>query len=299
MIYHVTHKTTYRYSAPVSLCQNLAHLTPREVPFQACRRSVLTIKPQPKVRSEHFDCFGNPTTYFSIQEQHRDLMVTAVHEVEIARPLVVAVPASPAWEMVRDGLARHLAAESLAAYEFAFPSRFVPHREDLADYARESFQPDRPLLEAAIDLMRRINTDFIYDTKATTVSTPLEEVFTRRRGVCQDFAHLQISCLRSLGLAARYVSGYLPTDPPPGQQRLIGADASHAWLAVYCPSNGWVDLDPTNNAMPTNRHIVLAWGRDYDDVSPIKGVVLGGGRHEVKATVDVVELTESPSLPDT
>jgi transglutaminase-like putative cysteine protease len=291
MHYQVTHRTRYRYSAPVSLCQNLAHLTPRDVPRQRCRQSVLSVRPEPAVMSHRWDSFGNPATFFSIQEPHSELVVTATHAVELWPREGPIVPAhSPAWEEVRAALSGGNGPMLLDASPFVFASRFVRLDRVLRDYALESFAPGRPLLEAAIELTSRIHADFAYDTKATNVSTPVAEVFKRRRGVCQDFAHVQIACLRSLGLAARYVSGYLPTDPPPGQPRLIGADATHAWVAVFCPTAGWVDLDPTNDQVPDDRHIVLGWGRDYEDVSPIKGVILGGGTHTMTASVDVVEV---------
>jgi transglutaminase-like putative cysteine protease len=289
MNYQVTHRTTYRYSAPVSLGQNLAHLTPREVPWQRCRQSVLTVHPEPAVLSRHVDSFGNHATFFSVQQGHGELTVTAEHQVEVWPREEIDPSDSPAWERVRDQLATDCGPASLEACQFAFSSRFVPSDADLAAYARESFTPDRPLAEAALDLTARIQADFTYDTKATTVLTQAKEVLACRRGVCQDFAHLEIACLRSLGLAARYISGYLASRPPPGQPRLLGVDATHAWVGVHCPRAGWIELDPTNNMVACDRHIVLAWGRDYDDVIPLKGVVLGGGRHSMSASVDVVE----------
>jgi transglutaminase-like putative cysteine protease len=242
------------------------------------------------VSTERTDFFGNPVTFFTIQEPHHELTVTAHHMVSVS-PFALPEPAqTPAWEEVRQVLSSDRGPRSLDVYQFVFDSPYVTTDPELADYAAASFAAGRPLLEAVLDLTRRIHTDFRYDTKATTVATPLSEVFSARRGVCQDFAHLQIGCLRSLGLAARYISGYLLTTPPPGQQRLVGADASHAWLSVYCPGFGWIDVDPTNNQVPSDQHILLAWGRDYDDVSPIKGVILGGGQHTVSVAVDVVPM---------
>jgi transglutaminase-like putative cysteine protease len=188
-------------------------------------------------------------------------------------------------------------AVTLEACQFVFGSTLVKLEPWQADYAAPSFTPGRPLLGAVSNLTRRIHDDFTFDATATTTGTPLSEVFALHRGVCQDFAHLEIACLRSMGLAARYVSGYLRTVPPPGRPRLIGADASHAWLSVYCPGSGWVDFDPTNNQIPSTEHITLAWGRDFDDVSPIKGVILGGGRHSLSVAVDVVSLDEPDGLP--
>ena len=285
MQYQVTHTTNYEYSEPVLLCQNLAHLTPRSVAEQQCWLSDLSITPQPAVMSNRIDYFGNPATFFTVQEPHRQLMLTASHLVEV---LVRPPPApAPPWELVRDQLLIDRTPAVLDAFQFAFGSRYAQPSAELSEYALTSFGAGRPLLEAVLELTKRIHSDFVYDPKATTVATPLHEVFARRRGVCQDFAHLQIACLRSLGLAARYVSGYLCTNPPADQPRLIGADATHAWLSVFCPGQGWIDVDPTNDQVPVDKHILLAWGRDYDDVSPIKGVILGGGQHVVKVGVHV------------
>jgi transglutaminase-like putative cysteine protease len=191
------------------------------------------------------------------------------------------------WEDVRTFLQAGRDDTTLDAYQYAFDSPYVARGAELAEFAAPSFAPGRPLLDALLDLSQRIHAEFHYDPEATVTATPLKEVLELRRGVCQDFAHLAIGCLRSVGLAARYISGYLLTNPPPGQAKLVGADASHAWLAVYFPEHGWLEVDPTNNLMPHDRHIVLAWGRDYDDVSPIKGVILGGGQHTVTVAVDV------------
>ena len=234
--------------------------------------------------------------FFTVQEPHRQLIVRAEHTTEI-EPYWGPDPAqTPAWEDVRDQLALARDAEALDAYQYVFDSPYVRVSADLAAYAAPSFWPRRPILEAALDLTARIHSEFRYDPKATTLSTTLAEVLAGRHGVCQDFAHLEIGCLRSLGLAARYVSGYLLTQPPEGTERLIGADASHAWLSSWCPGFGWIDVDPTNNLIPSAEHILLGWGRDYDDVSPIKGVILGGGEHQVRVSVDVVR-TEVQLLP--
>jgi transglutaminase-like putative cysteine protease len=288
MIYRIRHTTTFSYSEPVSLCNNIARLTPREGSCQACIDSELEIDPVPAVSSAFNDYFGNVATFFAIQEPHDELIVTANHVARITPAGPPDVEQSPAWESVRDGLPAGRTPEEIDAYQFAFDSPYVRARTDLASYAAPSFPSGKPILAGVLDLTRRIHADFKYDPRATTVSTPLEEVLANRRGVCQDFAHLGIGCLRSLGLPARYVSGYLCTVPPPGQERLVGADASHAWLAVYSPGNGWVDFDPTNNQIPSDKHIHVAWGRDFDDVSPIKGVILGGGQHTVKVAVDVI-----------
>jgi transglutaminase-like putative cysteine protease len=298
MIYRVTHTTTYSYSEPVTLCHNLVHLAPRETPGQKTRPHQLLVSPLPAVSKSHTDFFGNHAQFFTVQEPHKRLSVTARSTMHVTEAGPPEVHGTPPWEQVRGALESDRSKPGLDTYQFAFDSPYVKTGPDLADYAAPSFPTERPLLEAVLDLTQRIHRDFRYDHTATTVATPIHEVLRLRRGVCQDFAHLQIGCLRSLGLAARYVSGYLLTNPPPGQQRLVGADASHAWLAVYCPilekgptpwtAGTWIDLDPTNNQIPSNKHITLAWGRDYDDVSPIKGVILGGGQHSVTVGVDVV-----------
>ncbi len=290
MQYRVTHKTTYEYAEPVSLCQNLAHLTPREVRWQHCLRTTLAVRPEPAVMSPRTDYFGNPTIFFTVQAPHRQLLIAAEHLIELT-PRPVPDPAqSPSWETVRDLVAAGSGPDVLAAYQFACPSRYTPIGPATSSYALPSFPSRRPLLDAVLDLSRRINKEIVYDPRATTIATPLDQILSKRRGVCQDFAHLELACLRSLGLPARYVSGYLSSSAPPGQTRLVGADATHAWLSIWCPVLGWVDIDPTNNLIPTDKHILLAWGRDYDDVSPIKGVIMGGGAHTVRVGVDVVKL---------
>jgi transglutaminase-like putative cysteine protease len=293
MIYRVTHATTYDYSEPVALCHNLAHLTPRDDRRQQCLNSELLISPEPAVISTGRDFFGNATTFFAIQEPHQKLTVTAMHVIRLLPAGVPdPVPEMP-WEQARDFVTRNQNGDHLEACQFVFDSIYVKTTAELAAYAAPSFPPGRNLLEAVLDVTRRIHADFRYDPKATSVATPLSEVFAAGRGVCQDFAHLQIGCLRSLGLAARYVSGYLATTAPAGQGRLIGADASHAWLAVFCPGFGWIDVDPTNNQMVSDSHLALAWGRDYDDVSPIRGVILGGGQHAVAVAVEVARADEA------
>jgi transglutaminase-like putative cysteine protease len=292
MTYRVNHTTTYVYSEPVTLCHNLVHLMPREGPRQSCRHHQLLVTPLPAVTKTRTDFFGNHVTFFTVQEPHQKLAVTARSVAQVAAFTSPDPAATPPWDQARQLMRADLSPEGLAAYQFAFDSPYIKASPDLADYAGPSFTAYRPLLDAVLDLTRRIHHDFRYDHTATNLATPLHEVLQVRRGVCQDFAHLQIGCLRSMGLAARYVSGYLLTNPPPGQQRLVGADASHAWLAVYCPGFGWIDLDPTNNQIASEKHITLAWGRDYDDVSPIKGVILGGGEHAVSVGVDVIPSPE-------
>jgi len=281
MKYEVTHRTSYHYSEPVTLGHNSTHLTPRTLAWQHCLANRLLILPAPSCLRSWTDYFGNQVTYFTVEEEHRELIVTAISEVAMEIPPPPPPTSNLAWEEARNAL-------DVSTVPHAFDSPCVRRDDRLASYAAISFAPGRPLLEAALDLTRRIFQEFKYDPTATCVSTPTMEVFEKRRGVCQDFAHLEIGCLRSLGLAARYVSGYLLTDPRPGQPRLVGADASHAWLSVFCPGHGWIDLDPTNNVIPNMRHVTVAWGRDYGDVCPIKGVFLGGGSHWMSVAVDVV-----------
>lgn len=285
--YTITHVTTYEYTEPVSLCQNVAHLSVRACDRQRSEPSILSISPDPAVIEEHIDYFGNTVHYFTIQEPHRELTVKASHRVTVLDTPAVDPGRTMPWEATRDRLGRDREPLWLDAYQFSIDSRFAAAHSQYAEFAAQSFTPGRPVLEAALNIVERIHAGFAYDPKATTVATPVAEVFEKRRGVCQDFAHILLACLRSLGLAARYVSGYLSTVPPPGKPRLVGADATHAWVSLFCGDAGWIDLDPTNNQIPDERHVLLAWGRDYDDVSPLKGVILGGGQHVVKVSVDV------------
>jgi transglutaminase-like putative cysteine protease len=290
MLYRAVHTTLYDYVEPVSLCHNILHLTARNGPWQARQLCELRISPPPSVMAERIDYFGNTATFTTIEEPHRELSVTAINVAEIGPVHPPAAEQTPAWEAVRDQLRADPSPDLVAASQFAFDSPYVPIDERLAAYAARSFLPGRPILEAVLDLTARIHAEFRYDPTATTLATPIREVLEQRHGVCQDFAHLQIGCLRALGLAARYVSGYLVTSPVPGRPRLVGAEASHAWVSFFCPGAGWIDVDPTNNQLPYDRHIVLAWGRDYDDVSPIKGVILGGGNHKVEVTVTITPI---------
>ncbi len=287
MLYAVTHTTTYSYADPVSLCHNLVHLRPRQAPRQTCQHSTLIVRPEPRSLQHHHDYFGNPISLFTIQEPHKKLQITAKHRIAVA-PNTQTLLGDLRWEDVRDALRTDRAL--LEAFPFTFDSHYINRNAALAGFAADSFAPGRPILDASADLTARIHREFRYDAKATTLATPLGEVLAHKHGVCQDFAHLAIGCLRSLGLAARYVSGYLETRAPAGRERLVGADASHAWLSVYCPGVGWVDFDPTNNVIPSDRHLTVAWGRDYDDISPIKGVILGGGEHAMAIAVDVAAL---------
>jgi transglutaminase-like putative cysteine protease len=283
----VQHRTTYVYGDAVSTSHHECRLAPRDSDAQRTKEHELTISPLPTSRRERFDFFGNRTTHFSIREPHRSLEVFARSVVELRPSTAPLLSASPSWEQVRDRLRRDHRRDLLDAYAYTFESPNAKLVAALTDYVAPSFPAGRPLLEAVRDLTRRIHRDFAYDPESTDVSTPVGEVLRRRRGVCQDFAHLQIAGLRSLGLPARYVSGYLLTHPPPGRPKLIGADASHAWMGTFVPDFGWVDFDPTNDLLPSDEHVTIAHGRDFSDVTPLKGVILGGGRHEVRVSVNV------------
>ena len=288
MKYLVRHRTVYDYAEKVATSHHLARLRPLEVAGQRCISHKLKIDPVPGVVVERVDAFGNAFVFFAQQAAYMKLAVEAVSEVETSPGVVTDLEGSPPWETVVEMLVEDLRAVHLEAQPFRFPTAQVPVSDALADYAKLSFTPGCPVLAAARDLTARIFRDFKFDPAATTVSTPVEQVLKQKRGVCQDFAHLAIGCLRSLGLAVRYVSGYLETAPPPGKPRLVGADASHAWISVYCPGMGWVDFDPTNNCIPGHRHLRLAQGRDYSDVSPLRGVTFGGGGEQPKVMVDVI-----------
>jgi transglutaminase-like putative cysteine protease len=284
--YRIRHVTRYRYSETVSTSQHELHLLPPTLPHQRCLWTSLLIEPAPIVCHERRDYFGNRTSHVVLASAHSELCATAESTIEILdRPPPVTMDDVP-WEAAAAAIA--LRRDDLTVPEMTFPSPFVAPWPALGAYATPSFPAGRPLLAACVDLMGRIHADFSYDPRATTIATPLPEVFGKRRGVCQDFAHLMIACLRGLGLSARYVSGYLATIPPPGRSRLLGADATHAWLSVWSPKLGFVDLDPTNNRIVGDTHITLATGRDFGDVTPMRGVILGGGQHSLQVAVDVV-----------
>jgi transglutaminase-like putative cysteine protease len=279
----------------VALCHNEVHLTPRNTARQTCQTHELTVSPVPARLDESVDYFGNRVSFFTIHEPHRALSVAARSEVELLPAAYIAPDSTPPWEEVRDALGGASDRESWEALQFIFDSPLVAASAMLAEFAAASFARGRPWMEAVLDLTARIHREFAYDPTATSVSTPLATVMETRRGVCQDFAHLQVGCLRALGLPARYVSGYLQTTRPADQPQLVGADASHAWLSSWCPGLGWVDFDPTNNVVPCWDHITVAWGREYADVGPIKGVFVGGGQHEMTVSVDVRAL-EGPAV---
>ena len=281
MQYRATHTTRYRYAGPVSQCHTEVRLTPRSLPWQSVlTRSIATV-PEATTVDEWKDYFGNTVSMISILETHDRFSIEAVSRVRIEeRPLTS--PSNVAWEAARDQLAVHRSVDALEAFEFVFDSPFVAGSIELADYAKPSFDPGRPLLAATGELSHRIHAEFTYKPSSTNIETPLLEALRHRRGVCQDFSHVMIGALRSLGLAARYVSGYLRSGAD-----YQGAEASHAWVSVFVPGIGWVDFDPTNDVMPGTGHVTLAWGRDYGDVAPIKGIALGGGRQAVEVDVRV------------
>jgi transglutaminase-like putative cysteine protease len=285
MRYDVVHTTHYDYSESVAVSHHMARLRPRDLPHQRCVHHELEIEPAPAVTSTHADYFGNPVTFFAMQGAHKKLIVRARSTVEAHGTQTADAAGTPPWEAATDR-----SALPLEALEFLFESGDWIPIQGLETYARASFEKGRRLLDAVVELTERIHDEFTFDSKATTVATPLADVFTSRRGVCQDFARLEIACLRLLGIPAQYISGYLETVPPAGTPRLLGADASHAWLAFYCHDIGWIPVDPTNNLLPSNTHITLAWGRDYEDVSPVRGVILGGGAHSLRVHVDVVRV---------
>jgi transglutaminase-like putative cysteine protease len=287
MIFDVSHRTLYRYSEPVVHSQHLVHMTPREVPWQSVRHHSLIVEPAPTSRSELVDAFGNTAVLLEIEVPHDELVVHARSTIETSARRLPALEASTPWDGLHTDPDRPLDVEVV---QLTCASRLTMPTLDIADYAHLSFPPGRPVLAGTLDLTRRIFTDFKFDATATDVSTPLTQVFQKRRGVCQDFAHLMLACLRALRIPARYVSGYLLTRPPPGQVKMQGADASHAWVSVWAPETGWVDFDPTNNMVAGDEHIAFAFGRDYDDISPISGILLGGAEHTVSVAVDVTQV---------
>ena len=293
MKYRITHTTQYRYEGgEVSSSYSVAHLVPRRLAHQACLSSDLAIDPMPLDYRERFDFFDNRTSFFSIHEPHRSLTVTATSEVDVTPPGgQLQLHESESWDAFAARLRVETDPELVSARQFLLDSPLVAASAALRNYAEPSFAPGRPLVEAVVDLTSRIHREFDYEPGSTKITTGLHEVLERRQGVCQDFAHLTIGALRSLGLAARYVSGYLETLPPPGKPKLVGVDASHAWLSVYVPSTGWLDLDPTNDRVPNERYITTAWGRDYADVTPLKGVVFSSAKKQkLDVSVDVARL---------
>ncbi len=285
--YRVTHRTVYRYASSVAVSHHLLWLRPRSMARQKCLEFSLEVAPEPESVAERHDYFGNHCAFVTVAGNHEELAVTTTSRVAVAPHFAPEPSESPAWEAARGQALTDRSNRGVEALEFTYDSPLIRANAAIRDYTQASFPGGRPTLEAGLDLTQRIFQDFTFDPTATDVATPLDRVFAERRGVCQDFAHMQIACFRSLGLPARYVSGYLETDPPPDAPKLVGADASHAWVALFCPGVGWVDFDPTNGCLPSLRHITLGWGRDYGDVCPMRGVIHGGGDHVLQVAVDV------------
>jgi transglutaminase-like putative cysteine protease len=308
MTFRITHRTTYSYEDQVTLSYGLLHMIPRDLPGQTCRSASIRIEPLPDFYQERRDFFGNRVGYFEIRAVHRELTVVSTSEVDVDSRARSAAVGAVAWEVARDrltgpadgagraGLAYSEGegdADLLDARQFVLASPLVPLSTALRDYAAESFTPGRPVGEALVDLAERVHDDFRYEPGATSVRTTVDEALEKRAGVCQDFAHVVIGCLRTLGLAGRYVSGYLETDPPPGRARLRGADVSHAWASLFVPGEGWIDVDPTNRQLAGDRYTTTAWGRDYGDVPPLTGVIFTeGAEHDLEVVVDVVRLPD-------
>lgn len=293
MKYRVRHITEYTYGAPVSLCYNMAHLLPRDTQNQQCTNQKIQINPPPVYQNDGEDYFGNQTFYFSIQEAHKKMVVDVTTDFFITPLNVLELPMQSTITCgeLRSLLNEPNTPELRMAKEYLLDSPQIRYSEELKAYADSTFIDNKPVLQAALDFTHKIFTEFKFDPHTTTVATPLEQVLEQRSGVCQDFAHLAIGCLRSVGIPARYMSGYLETLPPPGQEKLVGADASHAWFAIFIPELGWIEFDPTNDLMPSDQHIVTAWGRDYSDVTPLQGVIFeGGGSQQLAVSVDVKRL---------
>jgi transglutaminase-like putative cysteine protease len=291
MIYDVSHRTIYRYTTPVAQSQHVVHMSPRAVERQRVKGHTLLIEPAPTIRTEREDFYGNRVVLFDIELEHKELVIQAHSTIGVTAPRAVDLAASMPWEAVVASIADRKPGIDLEVARYACASKHTRSTAEIAAYAQTFFPRGRPVLQGAWDLVERIYEDFTFDSAATDISTPVTQVLQKRRGVCQDFSHLALACLRSMRLSARYVSGYILTSPPPGVPRLAGADASHAWISVWSPAFGWVDFDPTNGLIPRDGHITIAYGRDYDDVSPISGILLGGSEHSVHVGVDVVPVS--------
>ena len=304
MLLEITHDTHYTYDPSVEIAQHFAHLKPADLETQRVLNSEILVSPKPAWSEENRDSYGNVCTFFSLQNRHNELFISAKSLIETSNVDCGPKPLeTPPWELVREHFRYHSNTKWDPASEFLFTSPFITLRPEFAEFARANFTPGRPILDAAIDLMRRIYSEFHYVSKSTDIGTPAIEALNKRQGVCQDFAHILIASMRSIGLPAKYISGYILTNPPPGQARLIGGDASHAWASVYIPSLDankqlcqgiWCDLDPTNNrwgyGVPGEDYVHLAQGRDYADVSPIRGVIHGGADHRLDVSVTVLPI---------
>lgn len=290
--YRIVHRTEYRYAAAVTSSYSQLRMRPREAPNQRCIESTVVVDPAPDHQREHRDFFGNRVEHVAIQRRHRrlDLTTTSVVEVDAKTPTLPLL-GDRSWEAVRDAVGVVPGPDAVTAVQFSLDSDLVQVSREFADYAAPSFTPGRSVVEAVSDLSSRIHRDFEFTAGGTQVDTKPEEALRKRHGVCQDFAHVGIACLRSLGLPARYVSGYMETDPPPGREKLVGADVSHAWFSLLIPGAGWLDVDPTNDRIVGDRYIVTAYGRDYRDIAPVSGVMYSRGHTEsLKVTVDVTAL---------
>ncbi len=288
MMFEVSHKTVYRYTAPVAQAHHLIHLAPRPHERQRIIRHSLLIDPAPSARNDFIDYFGNPASAVAIESNHTKLLIHSRSMIEVSAPAPLDLSASVSWDRLAAELAPQNKPYNAEVVQYIMPSDHIATTRQLVEFARPSFEAGRPVLECARDLTARIFQEFTYDSAATDVATAIDEVLKIRRGVCQDFAHVLIGAMRVFCLPARYVSGYLLTRPPEGKEKMVGADASHAWVSVWAPGQGWVDFDPTNNIIPQDEHITIAYGRDFQDVSPVTGVLLGGGSHKVDVSVDVV-----------
>jgi transglutaminase-like putative cysteine protease len=285
--YRITHRTAYAYEEDVSASYGRMRLLPRNIPGQRCVQSSVWLDPVPSDHSQYIDLFGNRVDYFSIHQPHRELVITAESLVEVDAPAGLPLAGDLPWDQVAESLGKG-GPDDVDAVHFSLDSPFVAASERFRAYAEPSFAPGRPMVEAVLELSSRIHREFEFMPGETKVDTPLDDVLTSRRGVCQDFAHIGIACLRSLGLPARYVSGYLETDPPPGMEKMVGSDVSHAWFSALVPGAGWVDVDPTNDQVPGERYVVTAYGRDYGDVAPVSGVIYTlGSTSTLAVTVDV------------
>ncbi|MEL0456552.1 transglutaminase family protein [Flavobacteriaceae bacterium SZ-1-7] len=292
MIYQISHETSYKYEHGVTFCHNIATIKPKDMPGQKVLDYKLKISPKPTEISEKLDFFGNTITRFSIQQQHSKLKVKATSKVLRDYNMEPNIYDSLDGQNITLHQAQYALngfhPELVNAKQFILESILVAKiTPEIKAYAEVSFTPNRPIFEAAYELMQRIYTDFEFNTAVTNVATPIHEVMKEKKGVCQDFAQIAIACVRSVGLPARYVSGYIETLPPPGKEKLIGTDASHAWFSLYIPGFGWVDFDPTNNQIPKNQHIIVSYGRDYYDVPPLKGVIYSTGKNKMKVAVDI------------
>jgi len=287
MMLEVSHRTTYHYTAPVAQAHHLIHLAPRPHERQRIHKHTLLVQPAPASRRDFTDYFGNPASTVAIESSHSELLVHSRSVIDVMAPPRIELAASAPWDRIADELAPARRPYDIDVVQYLMPSPQITFPDELMDFARPSFTPSRPVLECARDLTDRIFSEFAYDDTATDVATTIDHALNIRRGVCQDFAHVLIAAMRAFRLPARYVSGYLLTHPPEGEEKLVGADASHAWVSVWAPESGWVDFDPTNNMIPRDEHVTIAYGRDFQDVSPITGVLLGGGSHKVDVAVDV------------